>query len=271
MKKNLSSIILVLVFFTGLSVLLYPAISDYVNSKSQSKAVANYDRITSNMKEDDCKESIEKAHQYNERLYDTNSGFTNTKALYGYEDILNVSKTGIMGYISINKIKVELPIYHGTDEGILQVASGHLEGSSLPVGGKNTHSVLSAHRGLPSAKLFTNLDKLEIGDTFNITILDQVMTYEVDQILIVEPHEIDELKIIEGEDYCTLVTCTPYAINTHRLLVRGKRCENIRQKAGVFVSNEAYIIDPLIVVPAVAAPMLLVLLVYLLVKYRKNR
>lgn len=270
MKKNLSNIILVLVFFTGLSVLLYPTISDYVNSKSQSKAIAHYNEITNEMSKDDTTELMNKAIRYNENLFANKKGAFSPKAMDGYEGVLDVGGTGIMGYISIDKIKVELPIYHGTDEGVLQVAAGHLEGSSLPIGGINTHSVLSAHRGLPSAKLFTNLDQLKEGDYFTINVLDNIITYQVDQIRIVEPDEVNDLMIVEGEDYCTLVTCTPYAVNTHRLLVRGKRCENINQ-AHLYVSTEAYLIDPIIVVPVVAAPMLLVLLGVLLVKYRKKR
>lgn len=269
MKKNLSNIILVFVFFTGLSVLLYPAVSDYVNSKNQSQAIANYNDITQEMSKEDTAKIRERALKYNESLFENKSNHFSPQPLLGYKDMLNVSGTGIMGYISIDKIKVELPIYHGTDENVLQIASGHLEGSSLPVGGTNTHSVLSAHRGLPSAKLFTRLDELTNGDYFTITVLDETLTYEVDQIRIVEPHEINELSIVEGEDYCTLVTCTPYAINTHRLLVRGKRCANINKKS-LFVSNDAYIIDPIVVVPMVATPMLLVLLIILFIRYRKR-
>lgn len=270
MKKNLSNIILVFVFFIGLSVALYPLVSDYVNSKTQSRAIANYSKITTDMSEDDLVELRNRAIDYNETLYKNKNGGFSPHALDGYKDILDVGGTGIMGYISIDKIKVELPIYHGTNEGVLQVAVGHLEGSSLPVGGVNTHCVLSAHRGLPSAKLFTNLDQLEEGDYFRITVLNEEITYQVDQIRIVKPSEVNELGITKDEDYCTLVTCTPYAINTHRLLVRGKRCENISQN-GIYVSTEAYPVDPILVVPLVAMPMLLVLLVGLLVKYRKKK
>jgi sortase A len=173
-----------------------------------------------------------------------------------------------MGYITIEKIKVQLPIYHGTSDKVLNSAVGHVEGSTLPVGGKSTHSVLSAHRGLPSAKLFTNLDKMEVGDVFTIRILDRTVTYQVDQILIVLPHETDNLNIVQGEDYCTLVTCTPYGINTHRMLVRGTRIENIEPDRVINVITEAYQIDPLIVTPAVAAPMLGILLAVLLYKSR---
>lgn len=269
MKKHLSTIILVAVFFVGLSVLLYPAISDYVNSKTQTRAIANYDKMMEEMDKVDCEELLRQAEAYNIRLSETKRGFYNPESVDGYSELLDVGGTGIMGYVSIDKIKVELPVYHGTDEGVLQVAAGHLEGTSLPIGGKSTHAVLSAHRGLPSAKLFTNLDEMEVGDTFTITILDRLITYEVDQIRIVEPDEVEELQIVEGEDYCTLMTCTPYGINSHRLLVRGRRCEN--GAPGIRVSNEAYVIAPIIVVPVVAAPMLLILLIVLLIKYRKKK
>ena len=183
----------------------------------------------------------------------------------------NINGVGIMGYIDIDAIGVELPIYHGTSPDVLNVAVGHLEGSSLPIGGEGSHCVLSAHRGLPSARLFTDLDQLQEGDTFTITVLDRLLTYEIDQILIVEPEQVDALAITPGEDYCTLVTCTPYGINTHRLLVRGRRVENAREKAHVYVPADMVQIDPLVVTPAVAAPMLAILLVFLLVRYRKRR
>lgn len=270
MKKNLSTILLVAVFLVGLSVLLYPAISDFINSKTQSRAIANYDKILEEMDEEDYKELIKQAESYNRHLKKTKNGFYSPEKIEGYSELLNVGGTGIMGYISIEKIKVELPIYHGTTEGVLQIAAGHLQGTSLPVGGESTHAVLSAHRGLPSAKLFTNLDDLEIGDRFTITVLDRLLTYEVDKIRIVKPNEEKELQIVEGEDYCTLMTCTPYGINTHRLLVRGRRCENADDTSKIHVENEAYVIDPIVVVPVVAAPMLLLLLIVLLVKYRKK-
>lgn len=270
MKKNSSSILLILMFFIGLSVLLYPSVSNYVNSKSQSQAVANYDHASKEISKEDTQELIEDAAFYNEKLFETAGSFQNPSLVLGYNDKLNVTSTGIMGYVTIDKIKVQLPIYHGTDEAVLQIGAGHLEGTSLPVGGKNTHTVISAHRGLPSSNLFTDLDQIEVGDTFTFTVLDQVLTYQVDQILIVEPQEVDELKIVEGEDYATLFTCTPYAVNTHRLLVRGHRIETPENKKHLLISPDAFLVDPLLVVPVVAAPMLLLLLIGLLVKYRKK-
>lgn len=271
MKKHLSSIILVLVFFVGLTVMLYPTISDFWNEKRQSKAIVDYQSTIENMKEEDYTSIFKEADAYNKKLLNIEYPFINGSKIKGYEDILNVNGNGMMGYITIPKIKVELPVYHGTSDAVLNVATGHLQGTSLPVGGESTHTVLSAHRGLPSAKLFTNLDKVTVGDTFTLTVLDRVLTYEVDQILIVLPQQVDDLYIEEGKDYCTLVTCTPYGINTHRLLVRGKRIATVEPEKVITVVTDAYQIDPLIVTPAVAAPMLGILLVYLLVKYRKRK
>ena len=275
MKKNRSTIILILIFLVGLSVMLYPTVSDYVNQKNQSRAVASYSEEVENLSDVDYQAYFDAADDYNRRLAETPDAFYRPEEVSGYTDTLDVSGTGIMGYITIPKIGVELPIYHGTSDGVLQVAAGHLEGSSLPVGGAGTHAVISAHRGLPSAKLFTNLDELEVGDTFTITVLDRVLTYEVDQISIVLPTETDLLQPVEGKDYVTLMTCTPYGINTHRLLVRGKRIENAENQKHIRVTADALRIEPIIVAPALAVPMLLVMLVVMLavphLRKRKNQ
>lgn len=275
MKKNRSNIILILIFLVGLSVMLYPTVSDYVNQKNQSRAVASYSEEVENLSDVDYQAYFDAANDYNRRLAETPDAFYRPEEVSGYTDTLDVSGTGIMGYITISKIGVELPVYHGTSDGVLQVAAGHLEGSSLPVGGAGTHAVISAHRGLPSAKLFTNLDELEVGDTFTITVLDRVLTYEVDQISIVLPTETDLLQPVEGKDYVTLMTCTPYGINTHRLLVRGKRIENAENQKHIRVTADALRIEPIIVAPALAVPMLLVLLVVMLavphLRKRKNQ
>lgn len=275
MKKNRSNIILILIFLVGLSVMLYPTVSDYVNQKNQSRAVASYSEEVENLSDVDYQAYFDAADDYNRRLAETPDAFYRPEEVSGYTDTLDVSGTGIMGYITISKIGVELPIYHGTSDGVLQVAAGHLEGSSLPVGGAGTHAVISAHRGLPSAKLFTNLDELEAGDTFTITVLDRVLTYEVDQISIVLPTETDLLQPVEGKDYVTLMTCTPYGINTHRLLVRGKRIENAENQKHIRVTADALRIEPIIVAPALAVPMLLVMLVVMLavphLRKRKNQ
>lgn len=188
-----------------------------------------------------------------------------------YDTLLDISGTGVMGYIEIPTINISLPVYHGTEDAVLQIAVGHLEWSSLPVGGEDTHCVLSGHRGLPSAKLFTNLDKLVVGDKFVMRVLDEVLTYEVDQILIVEPTDVSTLMIEAGKDLCTLVTCTPYGINSHQLLVRGHRIENQEEAQAIRVTSDAIQIGPLIVAPAVALPMLLVLLMILLVSGGKTK
>lgn len=275
MKKNRSNIILILIFLVGLSVMLYPTVSDYINQKNQSRAVASYSEEVENLSDVDYQAYFDAADDYNRRLAETPDAFYRPEEVNGYADTLDVSGTGIMGYITIPKIGVELPVYHGTSDGVLQVAAGHLEGSSLPVGGAGTHAVISAHRGLPSAKLFTNLDELEVGDTFTITVLDRVLTYEVDQISIVLPTETDLLQPVEGKDYVTLMTCTPYGINTHRLLVRGKRIENAENQKHIRVTADALRIEPIIVAPALAVPMLLVMLVVMLavphLRKRKNQ
>ena len=275
MKKNRSTIILILIFLVGLSVMLYPTVSDYINQKNQSRAVASYSEEVENLSDVDYQAYFDAADDYNRRLAETPDAFYRPDEVSGYTDTLDVSGTGIMGYITISKIGVELPVYHGTSDGVLQVAAGHLEGSSLPVGGAGTHAVISAHRGLPSAKLFTNLDELEVGDTFTITVLDRVLTYEVDQISIVLPTETDLLQPVEGKDYVTLMTCTPYGINTHRLLVRGKRIENAENQKHIRVTADALRIEPIIVAPALAVPMLLVMLVVMLavphLRKRKNQ
>ena len=266
-----STIALVAIFFVGLSVLLYPTISDFWNEKRQSQAIMNYDDLIVDLTPEDYSEIFDKADAYNKKIRNMSFPFMNHKNIADeYYDTLDINGDGMMGYITIEKIKVQLPIYHGTSDKVLNSAVGHVEGSTLPVGGKSTHTVLSAHRGLPSAKLFTNLDKVEVGDVFTVRILDRTVTYQVDQILIVLPHETDNLNIVQGEDYCTLVTCTPYGINTHRMLVRGTRIENIEPDRVINVITEAYQIDPLIVTPAVAAPMLGLLLIVLLYKSRST-
>lgn len=272
MKKRLPTIILVLIFLTGLSLLLYPTVSDYWNSFHQSRAIASYVEDVTGLDDDTYKQLWEDARTYNENLFHSGQGLPfSEREQTEYESLLNVSGNGIMGYIEIPSISCSLPIYHGTDEAVLQIAVGHIEGSSLPVGGENTHCVLSGHRGLPSAKLFTNLDKLTEGDLFMIHTLDETLTYEVDQILIVEPHDVYTLGIQEHEDLCTLVTCTPYGINTHRLLVRGHRVANQSEADAVRVTADAMLIEPMLVAPIVAVPILLVLLIILLVRTRRRK
>lgn len=269
MRNNKTVYYMLIGFLVGISILLYPAISDFWNSKRQTRAIVNYESVLESLDEEDYTAVFDEAHAYNEALYNLRDPLVNYEEVEGYYDILNVAGDQMIGYIKIDRIDVELPIYHGTSESVLSQGVGHFQGSSLPVGGENTHSILSAHRGLPSSKLFTDLDRVEIGDTFEIIILDQVFTYQVDQIKIIVPTDTGDLYITQGQDYCTLLTCTPYGINTHRLLVRGVRVETIKEKPLIYISNEAFRIDPLLVTPAVAAPMLFVLLIHLLVKYRE--
>ena len=271
MKKHITTILLILVLVVGLSLILYPTIADWWNSFHQSRAIADYDAILSEMKEEDYTHLFEAAMAYNEQLRQLKFPLMYYDQVPGYDDLLDITGTGIMGYIDIPSIQVELPIYHGTSEGVLQIAAGHVEGSSLPTGRENTHCVISAHRGLPSARLFTDLDKMQIGDTFTLSVVDRILTYEVDQILTVLPHEVEPLYVQEGEDYCTLVTCTPYGINTHRLLVRGTRIENAEEVVVKRVTADAVQIQPLLVAPMVAAPILLLLLIILILPKPKKK
>ncbi len=271
-KRSFSTVILILIFLVGLSLLLYPTVSDYWNSLHQSRAIAEYAKQVADLDQDTYEQLWADAQSYNQTLLGKTDRYEMTDVeREEYESLLNVSGNGIIGYIEIPVIGCSLPIYHGTDESILQIAVGHIEGTSLPVGGESSHCVLSGHRGLPSARLFTDLDNLEESDTFVLRILDETLTYEVDQILIVEPDEMEALAIEEGKDYCTLVTCTPYGINTHRLLVRGHRVENQEESETVRVTADATQIKPVIVAQMVAIPILLVLLAVLLVKTRRRR
>ena len=271
-KMNyISTIFLFLLLLVGLSLLLYPTFSDYWNSFHSSQAISTYAENVANLDEKKYDELWSAAWAYNQALLNRNSEFALSEEQYAeYLELLNVSGLGIMGYIEIPEISVSLPIYHGTDESVLQIAVGHLEWSSLPVGGESSHCVLSGHRALPSAKLFTDLDKLREGDIFMLRVLDEVLTYEVDKISIVEPTQVSALQVVEGEDLCTLVTCTPYGINTHRLLVRGHRIENLAESRSIRVTADAIQIEPLIVAPIVAVPILLLLLVLLLLPKRPN-
>ena len=275
MKKknnNWTTAFLVLLLLAGVSLLLYPSLSDYWNSMHQTRAIASYAETVSQLDTAQYDEMWKAAQNYNRSLAQRETAFALTgEQKAAYESLLDVSGLGVMGYIEIPEIDCSRPIYHGTEESVLQVAVGHLEWSNLPVGGEGTHCVLSGHRGLPSAKLFTNLDKLAVGDTFLLRVLDEVLTYEVDQILIVEPEQVDALGIMPGEDYCTLVTCTPYGINTHRLLVRGHRVENTPEAARMHVTADATQFDPLLVAPVLAIPVLLLLLMILLVPKRRRK
>lgn len=271
MKKHISTFFLIGTFIIGLSLLLYPTVSNYWNSLHQTRAIASYAENVGNLKNEEYERLWAGARQYNQRLSDQADRLLLTEQEKAeYESVLDVSGSGIMGYIEIPAIDCLLPIYHGTEEAVLQIAVGHIAGTSLPVGGAGTHCVLSGHRGLPSARLFTDLDQLVEGDRFVLRVLDEELTYEVDQILIVKPREADALQIMDGKDYCTLVTCTPYGINSHRLLVRGHRVENAAGSGSVRVTADAVQLEPELVAPIAAIPLLIVLLLVLLAQDRNR-
>ena len=263
MKRRKGTIILLVSFFIGLSVLLYPSISSYWNSKTQSQVIVDYEAMLASYRPEDYTAEFEAADTFNANLAALEYPFRDFALAGDYYSVLNLGGLGVMGYITVPKISQELPVYHGTSDSVLAFAAGHFEGTSLPVGGKSTHSVVSAHRGLPTAVLFTNLDRMEIGDTFYFTILDRTITYEVDQIRIVEPDDSSLIQIVDGKDYCTLLTCTPYGINTHRLLVRGHQID-ASQTRNIYIANEAYRIEPVIVMPIVALPIIFILLIYVM-------
>lgn len=268
-NKKWSTVLLIFIFILGLGILLYPTVSNWWNSFHASRAIANYAEAISKISEDEYQRMLADAKAYNASLPKKQNQYSMSDAeLKEYDKLLDPEGQGVIGYIEIDKIKVSLPIYHGTADSVLQIAVGHVDWTSLPLGGESTHTVLSGHRGLPSAKLFTDLDELEIGDTFVMRILNEVITYEIDQILIVLPSETEDLKIIEGQDLCTLVTCTPYGINTHRLLVRGHRVENAEEAKEIHITSDATRVEPLIMAPIIAAPMLIILLIIVIINDR---
>lgn len=271
MKKHVTSILFAVIFLVGIALILYPTISDYVNSLHQSQAISAYAESVEKLDSNQYEAILRKAQEYNTSLiaHPNNFKLTDEKKDV-YNRMLNLDGKGVMGYIEISSIQVSLPIYHGTNDSVLQTAIGHLEWTSLPVGGESSHCVLSGHRGLPSAKLFTNLDKLVVGDIFTLRVLDEVLTYEVDQILIVEPKDVDNLQIVKGQDYCTLVTCTPYGVNTHRLLVRGHRIENPEEANIAFITADATQINPILVATMLAIPVLILLIITLLIPRRRK-
>ncbi len=255
MKKKGSNFILLLVFLAGLSLLLYPTVSNFWNSLHQSYAIAQYEQLLDDAKPEQYTQMLEQAQQYNRHLLErTNEFGLSEEQKQQYDSILNLSGNGIMAYVDIPCIDCRLPIYHGTDEAVLQVAIGHIEWSSLPVGGTGTHSVISGHRGLPSAELLSHIDRLTVGDAFYIHVLGEKLKYRVDDIAVVLPDDTSRLRVVEGEDYVTLVTCTPYGINSHRLLVRGTRVqEDTAQSNDMQLTNEIRVISPVYVLPIVFA------------------
>lgn len=274
MKKKTGSpitLLLILILLAGVSLLLYPTVSDYWNSFHQSRAIASYVEQVANIDDAQYEELWDAARDYNQSLlHRPNDFILSDEQQEIYKSLLDIGGNGIMGYIEIPMIDVMLPIYHGTKESVLQIAVGHLDWTSLPVGGAGSHCVLSGHRGLPSARLFTDLDKLKVGDVFMLHVLNEILTYEIDQILIVEPQDTDPLLIEPGKDLCTMITCTPYGINSHRMLVRGHRIENQEEPKDIRITADAVRIEPLMVAPFVAVPILLVLLIILLLPKQKK-
>jgi len=270
-KDGFITMLLITMMIIGAAILFYPMVSDYLNTITQMRAIRTYQEKASNLSDDEIEEKINKAIEYNNLLYALDNPFSDYEQLEDYYEILDISGTGVMGIVNIPAIDVELPVYHGTNSEVLNVAIGHLEGSSLPVGGSNTHTVLSAHRGLPSAKLFSDLDDLREGDRFTITVINRTVTYEVDQISIVEPDDTSKLQIENNGDYATLLTCTPYGINTHRLLVRGHRVENREEASKTNITADAVVIDKISVIPFIAIPLFIILIIYWIWSDKKRK
>ena len=270
LKKHFVTLVIVLIFLVGLGLLIYPTFSDWWNSFHQSKIIMDYSETVAQMDKEDYDRILKSAKEYNKELAESGIKWAmSDKEKKEYKKQLSVDKSGVMGYVSIPKIHIKLPIYHGMGEKILQKSIGHIEGSSLPVGGKSSHCIVSGHRGLPSAKLFTDLDKLKEGDTWTVTVLNETLTYEADKIWIVKPNDLSKLQIKKGKDYFTLITCTPYGINTHRLLVRGHRISNLNGDANVIA--DAVQIEPVYIAPFVAAPILLLLVLVVLFRTGRGR
>ena len=261
-KRSLSNILMGIALAVGTMLLVYPKASDYWNSFTQSRSIMGYAEQVAQMSAAEYAKFISEAEEYNAKLAENGNEWHMTQGQKKvYESRLTFDSTGVMGYIDIPKISTKLPIYHGTSDAVLQTSIGHLAESSLPVGGKGSHCVLSGHRGLPSAKLFSDLDKMVQGDTFTLSVLNETYTYQVDQIRVVEPTDLRELTIRPGMDLCTLVTCTPYGVNSHRLLVRGHRVKNINGDAKV-------VADALQIQPVHVAPFIMIFIIAgLLVKF----
>ena len=271
MKNHRSTILPILILLIGLSLMLYPSFADWWNSFHSSRAIANYEEQVANIDDAQYEELWDAARDYNQSLlHHPNDFHLSDEQQEIYKSLLDIGGNGIMGYIEIPMIDVMLPIYHGTKDSVLQIAVGHLDWTSLPVGGAGSHCVLSGHRGLPSARLFTDLDKLKVGDVFMLHVLNDILTYEIDQILIVEPQDTDPLLIEPGKDLCTMIPCTPSGIKSHRMLVRGHRIESQEEPKDIRITADAVRIEPLMVAPIVAVPILLVLLIILLLPKQKK-
>ena len=279
MKKLIGNLLLFIAFLIGLGIMAYPTISNIVNNLHQSELIDDYNEVVKSMDDDGYNKLLLQAYDYNENIYEKGEIAKLSKAEMDiYNQLLNPALDGIMGIIEIPKISITLPIGHGVDENnVLQKMAGHFESTSLPVGGKNTHAIITAHRGLPTAKLFTDLDKLVVGDIFIVKVLNQVLTYEVDEISVILPTEMDDIQIVDNKDYVTLVTCTPYAINTHRLLVRGKRIETVNENIDESLNHDelnnsaSYILKNKILIASIICILLFIIIIGILVAKRKRR
>ena len=264
-KKRLTSLLLFFIALAGLALMLYPIVADFWNTRHTSQLISGYDSTIESIDEEQYTEFWAQAQAYNEALSRIRGHKLPDSLKETYETVLDVSGLGIMGYVEIPKMGVSLPIYHGTDPAVLQVGIGHVEWSYLPIGGESTHCVLSGHRGLTSAKLFSDLPIMQIGDVFYIRVLNELLTYQVDQISTVKPRDVDDLEVTEGKDYCSLVTCTPYGVNSHRLIVRGHRIANAEEVKNVLITSEAIRIDPMVVSAVLFSFLILVLIIYLFI------
>lgn len=270
LKKHLLTVILVAGLVAGAGLLLYPSVANYWNSFHQTRAIMSYSDAVSDMSQEDYATILDEAKAYNKKLGKTGIHWKMTdEEKEEYNRMLKIDGSDVMGYISIPKIHVKLPMYHGTEEAVLQTSIGHLEQTSLPVGGKSSHCSVSGHRGLPSARLFTDLDMLKEGDTWTMNILNETLTYEADQIRIVEPEDLSNLNITEKKDYCTLVTCTPYGVNSHRLLIRGHRIPNADGDANL--TADAIQIEPMYIAPFLSIPILIALFAIMMITTRRAR
>jgi sortase A len=267
-KRKLPNIILAIFFIVGLCIFLYPSVSDFINEWVQKQEVSNYQSKVSELSDETYEKLIADAVEYNEtlvgnKLAENQENLDEDK----YNKLLSIDGSSMIGYLKIPKIDVRLPIYHNTDQSTLEIGIGHFEGTSLPVPGQTVHTVLSGHTGLPSSKLLTDLVELEVGDTFSIIVLNQIYTYEVDQILVVEPDDTEALELVDNKQYATIVTCTPYGINTHRLLVRGELIENT---VNTDVVADGVIVDSSTMIAIIAIPLIIILFI-IMISIRNKR
>lgn len=269
MKYRKSTLIVFFIFILGFLVMMYPSLSNYWNSLNQTQAIMEYEDALSYLSEEDFEMKFKKADEYNRKLMELSSPLIDYKKIEGSSNILNIYNNSVIGYIEIEKIKLKLPIYYGTSKEVLNMAVGLLEGSSFPAGSKSSHTVLSAHRGLPSAELFTHIDLLKKGDYFSITILNKKFIYEVDQIMSIEPTDTEPLSIVKGKDYCSLITCTPYGINTHRLVIRGMRNDEAKHNSMKYGQDNIFSID-LVIILVICGLLLSTILVLVFLFKRKN-